>query len=312
MLQRKVGRDGAGLVAGFGGTLSATPTSAHHLPATSCYQLCVRGHQVPRMPPYRRPVGRSPFHGCRCVLALLIVAPLLAACITVNTEGDGDGRTTGAPDQTTTTPSSATDSPTPEPVMTMKRFQTPSGNILCESFSSSLVCVIGSGLVPQPPHEFCPVDWIGLFVRVGEYSGPGCSGDPGIERSPATELPYGQTWSLAGVTCRSAESGLTCEDDVGNGFSLARAGWELLGKEAAARAAFSELRKQVRNQARADFAEYGHKVETVEAPVLGAADGCGGLQQAVTYLTVSDGFGYAYQACFVSGTWHLEGPIFPD
>ena len=310
MLQRNVGRIAAE-PSGAGGHPSRHAPSAHHPPATSCYRQCVHGHQVPWIPPYRRPVSRSPFHGCRRVLAL-IVAPLLAACITVNTEGDGDGRTTAAPDPTTTTPSSATDSPTPEPVMTMKRFQTPSGNILCESFSSSLVCVIDSGLVPEPPQKFCPVDWIGLFVRVGEYSGPGCSGDPGIERSLATELPYEQTWSRAGVTCRSEKSGLTCEDDVGNGFSLASAGWELLGKEEAARAAFGELRKLVRNQARADFAEYGHKVETVEAPVLGAADGCGGLQQAAVFLTVSPDLLYAYQACFVSGTWHLKGPIFPD
>ena len=254
-------------------------------------------------------LGRS-----RCVLVLvLIVAPLLGACITVNSESDGDGSTTGAPDPTTTTPSSATDSPTPEPVMTTKRFEMPSGNIVCESFSSSLVCVIDSGLVPEPPQKFCPVDWIGMFVQVGEYSGPGCSGDPGIERSPATELPYERTWSRAGVTCRSEKSGLTCEDDVGNGFSLASAGWELLGKEEAARATFGELRKLVRNEARANFAEHGQQVETVEAPGLVAGgDGCGGLQQAVVFLTVSPDLLYAYQACFVSGTWHLKGPIFPD
>jgi hypothetical protein len=159
------------------------------------------------------------------------------------------------PDPTTAAPSSATasPSPSPEPVMTMKRFQTPSGNILCESFRPSLLCVINSGLVPEPAQEFCPADWTGLFIQVGEYSGPSCSGDPGIELSPAAELPYGRTWSRVGVTCLSEESGLTCEDDVGNGFSLATAGWRLLGKQAAARAAFDELWGLVSDRADAEL-----------------------------------------------------------
>jgi hypothetical protein len=247
------------------------------------------------------------------VLALMLTAPLLAACIDVNVEGEPNPTTTGTPDPTTTASSTVTSSPTPEPVMTMERFQTPSGNILCQSFRSSLSCVIDSGLVPEPSHRFCPVDWIGLFIEVGEYAGPSCSGDPGIERSPATELPYERTWSLAGVTCRSEESGLTCEDDVGNGFSLARAGWKLLGKRAAARAAFGELEELVWSQGSAYFAEHGFEVESVDNPKLIGGDRCGGgLQQAVVFFTVSDGFGYAYQACFVSGKWHLEGPLFPD
>ncbi len=187
----------------------------------------------------------------------------------------------------------------------------PSHNILCQSFPSSLVCVIDSGLVPEPSHEFCPVDWIGVFIQVGEFSGPSCSGDPGIDRSSAPVVPWGRTWSRAGVTCHSEQTGLTCQDANGNGFSLARAGWELLGKEAAARSAFGPLRKLVRKQARTD---YGADPQAVDSPTLRAGDDCGGLQQAFANVAVDAQTPDAiYEACFVTGTWYItDGPLIPD
>lgn len=40
-------------------------------------------------------------------------------------------------------------------------------------------------------------------------------------------LPYGNQWSKGGFTCRSAESGLTCQRADGRGFSLSRQRVEL-------------------------------------------------------------------------------------
>jgi hypothetical protein len=194
--------------------------------------------------------------------------------------------------------------------MSMERFETPSGNIHCQSFTTTLSCVIDSGLAPEPSHEFCPVDWLGLFIEVGEYAGPSCAGDEGIDRSDAREFPYGRTWERAGVTCRSQRSGLTCQDEAGNGFTLSMAGWQLLGKESAARAAFGDLRKMVRDQARGDF---GSQLSEVHSPTLRAGNDCDGLQQAFVDLLLTDDTPVIYEACYVSGTWHVtDGPLFPD
>ena len=190
--------------------------------------------------------------------------------------------------------------------LTTARFETPSGNILCESISSSLLCVIDSGLVPEPSPRFCPVDWIGVFIQVGEYAGPACSGDPAISRDPADVLAYGRTWALDGAICLSESTGLTCRDKNGNGFTLARAGWSLLGKEDAATAAFPELRSMVRRQARSDLPG---QVASVPSPVLRGGEDCGELQEAFVETELTDGRTAVYTACYVSGTWDITaGP----
>lgn len=244
-------------------------------------------------------------------VAVLILATLLSAC---SVESSGSGETSGEQGETTTGPTTSAQASPPSsstaPVMTMERFETPSGNIHCQSFTTVVSCVIDSGLAPEPSHDFCPVDWLGLFIQVGEYAGPSCSGDEGIDRSDARVFPYGRTWERSGVVCRSERSGLTCRDGSGNGFTLATAGWELLGKEAAARGAFGELRKRVRAQARDDF---GPELSEAHSPTLRAGDDCRGLQQAFVDVVLTDGTPAIYEACFVSGTWHVtDGPLFPD
>jgi hypothetical protein len=55
----------------------------------------------------------------------------------------------------------------------------------------------------------------------GEQS---CCGDDNI-------FAYGNTLSLDGFTCASKTTGITCENESGEGFSMARAGVELFGPE---------------------------------------------------------------------------------
>jgi hypothetical protein len=249
----------------------------------------------------------------RAWLSLLLL--VLAACSSGGGErspgpkGDHASGSSESPTEAT-----GTSSPSPvegQPDLTTTRFETPSGNIICESFSSlsMLTCAIASGLVPEPSNDLCP-SWIGVFIQVGDYAGPACSGDEGISRDPADVLGYGKTWALTGVTCLSESTGLTCRDESGNGFTLARAGWSLLGKEAAATAMFPTLRKMVRTQARSDLPG---QVASVSAPVLRGGDDCGELQEAFVEMELADGRPVVYTACYVSGTWDItEGPLYPD
>ena len=88
------------------------------------------------------------------------------------------------------------------------------------------------------------------------------------------------------------------------------AGWSLLGKEDAATAAFNGLRSTVRTQARSDFPG---QVTSVDPPVLRGGDDCGELQQAFVNVLLADGRPVIYEACYVSGSWHITaGPLFPD
>jgi hypothetical protein len=54
-----------------------------------------------------------------------------------------------------------------------------------------------------------------------------CSGDAGpfIGQSTARVLAYGKTWRRAGISCRSAFTGMTCRNRSGHGFFLSRARW---------------------------------------------------------------------------------------
>ncbi|HEY7400579.1 MAG TPA: DUF6636 domain-containing protein [Actinomycetota bacterium] len=240
-------------------------------------------------------------------LTSLVLLLVLGACSSNGSEPLETG-TSSVSESLSISPSA---SPTEEPPdLTSLRFETPSGNIHCESAAVSLTCVIGSDLNPEPSHDFCPVDWIGLVIRTGQYAGPVCSGDPGISREPAPVLEYGQTWVVADVTCLSESSGLTCTDESGNGFTLAQAGWSLLGKAAAARAALQKLRSLVRKRAQSDLPD---QIAAVSRPVLGGGAECGELQPAFVETELTSGGNAVYEACYVTGSWVITaGPLYPD
>src|ERR1700675_2179326 len=162
-------------------------------------------------------------HDRACRLLILLGILALAACSSGGENPPGDSPSGSSETPTDTgSPSPSSEKP---PELSTTRFETPSGNIVCESSSSSsssFLCVIGSGLVPEPSHDLCPVDWIGVFIQANQYAGPACAGGPEISREPAEVLASGQTWALDGVTCLSRSTGLTCHDERGNGFTLAK------------------------------------------------------------------------------------------
>jgi hypothetical protein len=250
----------------------------------------------------------------RVIVVLVAIASI--ACTADGSGNDSPSGTASADSSTASeaSPSEGTSEPTsaPEgPDVTSSEFITPSGNIWCEVEEPWLNCNIGSGLNPEPSAEFCGADWAGLFIEPGRFAGPACSGDQAPTVSPdALVLEYGQTWKHGQVRCTSRSTGLRCVDKSGYGFTLARAGWELLGKEAAAREAFGDLTRLVRMEA--DLDRPG-EVESVLSPDLRFADDCGPLQEGVAQVEFTDTTHALYTACFVSGTWFMTaGPLYVD
>jgi hypothetical protein len=112
----------------------------------------------------------------------------------------------------------------------IRKFRTPSGNIICAYYNRSLRCDIRSELVPKPSRPpRCPsyTDF-GQGLTLGpRRAGVVCAGDTLLgETAPA--LAYGRVWRRGPLTCRSRVSGLTCKNTLGHGFFLSRQSWRLL------------------------------------------------------------------------------------
>ncbi len=108
-------------------------------------------------------------------------------------------------------------------------FQTPSGNIQCYAGEDFVDCEIIESDVPPPlpqPAD-CDLDWGSRFT-VGDV-GPGamvCHGDT-LRGQGYPVLGYGASLEVGAVTCSSEESGLTCLNRDGGGFTLSRRGQRL-------------------------------------------------------------------------------------
>jgi hypothetical protein len=105
-------------------------------------------------------------------------------------------------------------------------FQSPSGNIQCAIFDGTAPvarCDIGDCTSSFARPGDCDLDW-GYAFEVGA-SGPGyplCAGDT-VAVPGARVLGYGQSVSLGGITCTSAQTGMTCRNAGGGGFALSKA-----------------------------------------------------------------------------------------
>lgn len=112
-----------------------------------------------------------------------------------------------------------------EPGLSAASFQMPSRNIGCLFGFRRLRCDILSGLDPEPA-EACEFDWVGIDMGVAGPSSPNCGSDT-VYDADAPTLAYGSTWSRSGITCESDESGLSCTNREGHGFTLARGSWSV-------------------------------------------------------------------------------------
>lgn len=108
-------------------------------------------------------------------------------------------------------------------------FTSPSGNILCGIFEGDFPgarCDMSS-LTPsytRRPAD-CDLEWgSSFFIGSGEAKGEvACVGDIVANPEDATVLPYGRSVNLAGITCRSEKTGVTCTNASGHGFTLSKA-----------------------------------------------------------------------------------------
>jgi hypothetical protein len=107
-------------------------------------------------------------------------------------------------------------------------FQSPTGNIHCAISSFDGLTEARCDLREYTPSYTrrpagCELDW-GMAFAVGA-SGKGvlaCVGDTVQDpRNPV--LPYGEAMSFGGISCVSAQTGITCTNAEGHGFSVARA-----------------------------------------------------------------------------------------
>ena len=110
-------------------------------------------------------------------------------------------------------------------------FQTPSKNIFCQMFNldgpPTLRCdMMEIDVRPRKPAG-CDGDWgRGFEVTARGRAEPICRGDTMYDTSLPV-LAYGDVWQRGGFTCRSEQTGLTCFNAMGRGFSLSRARQEV-------------------------------------------------------------------------------------
>jgi hypothetical protein len=161
--------------------------------------------------------------------------------------GCGGGGTTTVINNTTTTTvqaSSSTSSTTPStttatatdssggsgPVVSLKAFQSPSGNIACLITPKFVRCDISERDWSPPPHpSSCPdeVDFgQGIQLPSSGSAEFVCAGDT-VLNPQAEALPYGSSSHVGSITCTSAESGMSCENAGGGGFTLSREAYNL-------------------------------------------------------------------------------------
>jgi hypothetical protein len=108
-------------------------------------------------------------------------------------------------------------------------FRSPSGNIHCQYFAidgdATIRCdlrQVSSRSFPRPRN--CDLEW-GQAFEISGRAGRGtplCYGDT-VQGNSLPVLPYGRTWQRAGLTCLSEQSGVSCRNARGHGFTLSRA-----------------------------------------------------------------------------------------
>lgn len=108
-------------------------------------------------------------------------------------------------------------------------FHSPSGNIHCGLYASAEstgvrcdVYEMTARSYNQVPPE-CEFDWGNSFAVNSVGMGYLACVSDAVADDSGLELDYGKAVSLGGITCNSAKSGMTCTNEEGHGFSVAKA-----------------------------------------------------------------------------------------
>lgn len=112
--------------------------------------------------------------------------------------------------------------------LSLESFVTPTKNIACLMDDESVRCDISKKdwTIPRPAD--CELDY-GNGATISRTSSRGeisCAGDTILGISEAV-LPYGTDSKVGTLICRSRESGITCQNARGHGFSLSRQSYRL-------------------------------------------------------------------------------------
>ena len=114
------------------------------------------------------------------------------------------------------------------------QFQSPTGNIHCYIYTDGSEGEARCDLIDltptfrRPPPGCFEGDW-GAYFTVSLYGRRGllaCVGDSAVDRGSMV-LNYSRSLSVGGFTCASEETGMTCTNPAGHGFSVARAKQQL-------------------------------------------------------------------------------------
>lgn len=104
-------------------------------------------------------------------------------------------------------------------------FQSPSGNIHCfidDDYGPYARCDITHVNNPPPTPAYCDGDF-GQAFGVDERSrGEALCVRDAMKSDRNPVLNYGSSISHAGITCTSEESGMSCVNERGHGFTLSR------------------------------------------------------------------------------------------
>ena len=114
--------------------------------------------------------------------------------------------------------------------MAQEGFRSPTGNIHCQFFAdgdggATMRCDLAQiSNRPPPRPRSCDLDW-GQAFEISARATRGtrlCYGDT-TQDNRLPVLPYGRSWQGGGLICRSEQSGVTCRNAGGHGFTLSRA-----------------------------------------------------------------------------------------
>jgi hypothetical protein len=107
-------------------------------------------------------------------------------------------------------------------------FRSPTGNINCAIYSdpsgATARCDL-SELVPSYTKRpaGCEFDWGSSFAVDSKGKGYLACVSDAVAGPGSTVLRYGNSVSLGGISCVSAETGMTCTNAKGRGFSVSKA-----------------------------------------------------------------------------------------
>lgn len=156
--------------------------------------------------------------------AVLVTVLLVLGLVTLLGGDDGGGQEPGAAAPSVSPTAAATGATEPT------EFALPSGNIACTMAPSGVTCTIASITYDPPAVAGCTGDTGHVLVLNDDGFAFDCvnGAAPSVAGDDVPVLEYGSSATSGDYTCVSASDGVTCTDDAGVGFKLARASWEEL------------------------------------------------------------------------------------